>query len=55
MMGNSVHVEDQRASVLLSPETAPSGHESGDCLQQEGHDAAGPLVTGLWIIYRMRI
>lgn len=50
-MGNSVPVEVQRASVLLSPETAPSGHESGDCPQREGHDAAGPVVIDLWIIY----
>lgn len=48
MMGISETVEVQRASVLLNPETEPSGPESGDCLQQEGHDAAGPVVTDLW-------
>lgn len=51
MMGNSEPVEVQRASVPLSPETEPSGPGSVDCLQQEEHDAAGPVVTDLWTEY----
>lgn len=51
MMGNSEPVEVQIALVLLNPETEPSGPKSGDCLQQEGHDAAGPVVTDLWTKY----